>query len=768
MSIYRAPASGKAAGRRLIAAPLVLLATLSCGDDDPVAPPPPPPPVATSITVSPATATLASLGQTAQLTARVLDQNGQVMTGAVVTWTSSDATVVMVDETGLVTATGDGSTTVTATTGDDGVSGSAAIVVEAGGFRDDFGTPASQERWKPAHNAEVTVREGVLSVTNRTAGRMGIAERTSTPAVNEWTIRARMGRKAREASPGAVALTGHSRYTAIRLVLGTLDDSGSDRRSGNYEFAVFDREAQEWVRITNMSGASEAVREEADEFTDIRLGHEGGYFVAYAGEGDADELFRLDAETSLLSGVVLRDVVEHATGVWLVNRSAAGLTAVHDWIQLTGTKSMAVVPDGAEIAGAPDAATRSENVTSAAEVLMALFDGTRGSSWVRSDHWGTDAPVGEWYGVTTDERGRVTRLDLGHNELTGTIPTELGHLTALRVLDLHHNALTGAIPPELGRLKSLEVLNLLGNRAVASSAGDQGFEAGVEPGAGPALDSWRETPGMADPGAAVRGRPESARGSPATFASRPAAPRYQEGLTGTIPPELGALTELKALFLSTNNLTGPIPPELGALAKLDTLSLWNNQLEGSIPRELGNLGSLVTLWLGTNRLTGSIPPELGRLANLKNLVVSQSELTGTLPSELGDLANLEFLILWGNELTGPIPAELGNLANLKNLGLSRNPLTGSIPPELGNLANLEFLILWDNELTGPIPAELGNLANLKNLGLSRNPLTGSIPPELGNLANLEFLILWDNELTGPIPAELGNLANLKDLTLSGN
>ena len=34
-------------------------------------------------------------------------------------------------------------------------------------------------------------------------------------------------------------------------------------------------------------------------------------------------------------------------------------------------------------------------------------------------------------------------------------------------------------------------------------------------------------------------------------------------LTGTIPPELGSLTNLERLYLSDNQLTGPIPPELG-------------------------------------------------------------------------------------------------------------------------------------------------------------------------------------------------------------
>ena len=109
---------------------LVLLAAVSCGGEEPVAPPPPPPPpppVATSVTVSPAMVRLTAVGQTAQLTARVVDQNGRVMPGAPVAWASSDASTATVDDAGLVTAEANGTASVTATSG--AAAGSAAVTV---------------------------------------------------------------------------------------------------------------------------------------------------------------------------------------------------------------------------------------------------------------------------------------------------------------------------------------------------------------------------------------------------------------------------------------------------------------------------------------------------------------------------------------------------------------------------------------------------------------------------------------------------------------
>ena len=59
------------------------------------------------------------------------------------------------------------------------------------------------------------------------------------------------------------------------------------------------------------------------------------------------------------------------------------------------------------------------------------------------------------------------------------------------------------------------------------------------------------------------------------------------GLTGTLPADLGALEELQELFVPLNNLAGSIPPELGELTELESLWLNENQFTGPIPPELG-------------------------------------------------------------------------------------------------------------------------------------------------------------------------------------
>ena len=85
------------------------------------------PPVAARISISPAMVELAALGETQQLSASVLDRNGQAIAGAPVTWASTDNSVATVSTSGLVTAAGNGSATVTAASGS--VSGAAGVTV---------------------------------------------------------------------------------------------------------------------------------------------------------------------------------------------------------------------------------------------------------------------------------------------------------------------------------------------------------------------------------------------------------------------------------------------------------------------------------------------------------------------------------------------------------------------------------------------------------------------------------------------------------------
>ena len=375
--------------------------------------------------------------------------------------------------------------------------------------------------------------------------------------------------------------------------------------------------------------------------------------------------------------------------------------------------------------------------------LAALYNETGGAHWRVNTNWLSEEPLGAWQGVTSNEDGKVTGLELANNELSGTIPTELGELATLQTLDLRGNRLNGSIPASFEGLTNLNELYLGGNDITGcvpsrlylipsndlatldrpSCAEREALEVlyNATDGANWRLnDNWLSDKPLGD----WVGVTTDARGyvTALTLVNR--------GLTGSIPAELRDLPKLRLLELHLNSLTGRIPEELGSLSQLERLYLFNNRLIGSIPAELGNLNNLKSLLLNGNKLSGFIPTELGNLSSLQSLILDGNKLRGTIPAELGSLSNLEWLTLNANELSGLIPAELGHLTRLDVLDLSQNKLRGSIPSELAVLTDLQELLLEDNVLSGAIPYSFGNLTKLAQLRVSGNWLTGCVHDNL--------------------------------------
>ena len=98
---------------RILIAVLVLLpGVTSCGDD-PAIEPTSDPPSAAALVVTPETVLFTALGDTLRLAAEVRDQQGRPMSGAAVAWTSSDASVAVVAQSGVVRAVAPGVATIT-------------------------------------------------------------------------------------------------------------------------------------------------------------------------------------------------------------------------------------------------------------------------------------------------------------------------------------------------------------------------------------------------------------------------------------------------------------------------------------------------------------------------------------------------------------------------------------------------------------------------------------------------------------------------------
>ena len=385
------------------------------------------------------------------------------------------------------------------------------------------------------------------------------------------------------------------------------------------------------------------------------------------------------------------------------------------------------------------------------DVLVTLYCNTGGASWATKSNWLSSQALNNWHNVTATGT-TVKRINLNNNNLTGTIPPELGELGSLTSLVLGNSNFAGTtIPSELGELSSLKELWLESSKLTGTIPTELGNLSSLQR----LLLHANDLTGTI----------------PTELGNLSSLQRLQlqdNDLTGTIPSELEELGSLISLVLDTNKLTGTIPSELGNLSSLTALKLERNGLTGTIPTELGELSNLQYLSLATNKLKGKIPTKLGELGSLISLDLSYNDLTGTIPSELGELGSLTIMFLSWNELTGTIPPELGGLGSVQRLYLDNNELTGTIPPELGDLSSVQRLYLSGNELTGTIPSELTDLGTLDFLQLQNNDLTGTIPPKLGDLSSLRLLLLHNNDLTGAIPPKLGDLSSLLYLYLSNN
>nr|QAS62420.1 LRR receptor-like serine/threonine-protein kinase [Sedum alfredii] len=343
----------------------------------------------------------------------------------------------------------------------------------------------------------------------------------------------------------------------------------------------------------------------------------------------------------------------------------------------------------------------------------------------------------------------IQTLILTNNSISGTIPRFISNATNLIQLDLGFNSFTGYIPDTLGDLRLLEWLSLGSNNLRRDPS---------DPGLG-FLTSLTKCRNLVKLGFEVTALDAALPNSIGNFSSSlQQFFAYGCQLIGSIPDEIGNLSNLVTLQLWYNKLTGYIPATLGKLQELQDLGLSGNNLIGPIPFDIFRIRNLAYLRLRENELSGAIPQEIGNLTSIRMLVLGANKFTSTIPSTLWSLKDVLNLDLTSNLLTGHIPMELVNLKSAWQIGLSGNQFTGSIPEFTKDLGSLLGLFLDSNRLQGPIPDSISNLIGLEYLDLSNNSLEGAIPKSVTKLVNLKNFNVSFNNLTGEVPST-GPFAN---------
>lgn len=110
------------------------------------------------------------------------------------------------------------------------------------------------------------------------------------------------------------------------------------------------------------------------------------------------------------------------------------------------------------------------------DALTQLFVQSDGENWKNRGNWLDDKkPLEEWHGVSCNQAGRVSKLELEDNGLT-VLGAAIGALASLTCLDLDNNQLT-SLPDSIGGLTALTQLYVATNQLISLPDSFSGLEA---------------------------------------------------------------------------------------------------------------------------------------------------------------------------------------------------------------------------------------------------------------------------------------------------
>ncbi|GMP22076.1 hypothetical protein CsSME_00000250 [Camellia sinensis var. sinensis] len=419
----------------------------------------------------------------------------------------------------------------------------------------------------------------------------------------------------------------------------------------------------------------------------------------------------------------------------------------------------------------------------------------------------------------------LTELQLGHNQLNGTMHRNIGKLSKLEFFSVASNSLEGIVSEtHFSNLSSLKYLLFSSNSLTFNFSSDW-----VPPfqldtimlsscKLGPHFPKWLQTQNnLSELDISSNGISDVVPNWLWDLSPGLISLNLSNNLIKGLLPDLSLKYRgYPTIDLSSNHFMGPIPL---VPPNVTLLNLSKNKFSGSLSFLCANAGMELTyLDLSNNLLSGELPSSWVHLKALSIINLAYNNLYGKIPSSMGSLGQIQTLHLRNNNFSGEVPSSLKRCTKLTMIDLGGNRFTGKVPVWIGaHLTSLIVLSLRSNEFEGSIPRHICHLNQIQILDFSQNRLSGNIPNCFDNFtamvesksssATLSFyyltylgkgyqggsyidnaLVLWkgqeseyrttlgllksidlsSNKLAGKIPKQVGSLVGLVSLNLSQN
>ncbi|XLR65055.1 hypothetical protein S83_015727 [Arachis hypogaea] len=232
-------------------------------------------------------------------------------------------------------------------------------------------------------------------------------------------------------------------------------------------------------------------------------------------------------------------------------------------------------------------------------------------------------------------------------------------------------------------------------------------------------------------------------------------------------PDDSTIFTVAGIDLKNANISGSLPEDLGLLTDLDFFHINSNRFTGPLPENFTKLAYLYELDISFNQFSGPFPQVVLAIPSLRYLDIRFNNFAGDVPSSLFDL-KLDALFINNNKFQFSLPQNFGN-SPVSVMILSNNDIKGSIPSSVAKMKDtLNEIIISNTGLTGPLPQEIGYLDKVTVFDVSFNRLEGELPGTMQGMKSLEQLVLKHNNFSGVVPTSICMLPKLKHFDCSNN